>query len=376
METLKDYFEKQLQNQQEIRFNIFSALHDDNDERYLHSRFIAYLLSSEANHGMGNQFLKYFVESILNIESFDFENCSVKREYKEIDILIYNQKQAIIIENKIFAVDQPRQLERYYGTIFNEGIDNKRGEIIKPDQIHIVYLALTKRYPTKFTLGRVEEILRKDEKIIPIDYLEDIQRWMSDCVSFTESKNDIFSKIINQYKELTTTLTSDLSQAVNNQEIISENIGNAWELELRNNFFTQRCKDIFKHVKWHIVANFINELEIALKNSGAIEIKKPNIDTLTKVTHQQNNNSKTKIIIRFEYKNTFLQIVNDTKGFTLGNLTDGKWDFFSEDIKDIKFYDFSKKQTFDLIKNQNRERIISKMVREIQLLYKSLDRGF
>src|SRR5690606_25955059 len=103
-------------------------------------------------------FLKLFVQLVLKIEDFDFENCTVEREYKDIDILIYNKQQAIIIENKIFAGDRPRQLERYYEIIFNEGIDHKRKEIIQPDQIHIVYLALTKRYPSKFTLGKIEEV--------------------------------------------------------------------------------------------------------------------------------------------------------------------------------------------------------------------------
>ena len=76
MENLKEYFGKQLTKKREIKFNIFSALHDINDERRLHSRFIAYLLSRNSehllsqnhHHGMGNEFLKIFMKSVRNID--------------------------------------------------------------------------------------------------------------------------------------------------------------------------------------------------------------------------------------------------------------------------------------------------------------------
>lgn len=86
METLQEYFEKQCAEKGEIKFNIFSALHNMNDEERLHSRFIAYLLRSDANHRMGNEFLKLFVQSVLQIDDFDCENYTIETEYKGIDI--------------------------------------------------------------------------------------------------------------------------------------------------------------------------------------------------------------------------------------------------------------------------------------------------
>ncbi len=86
METIEQYFTKQCENNQKTKFNIFSALHNETDERRLHSRFIAYLLSSESNHGMGNEFLKLFLSTVLKY-NFDLNNYKVETEYKILTYL-------------------------------------------------------------------------------------------------------------------------------------------------------------------------------------------------------------------------------------------------------------------------------------------------
>src|SRR5690606_23175429 len=115
------------------------------------------------------------------------------------------------------------------------------------------------------------------------------------------------------------------------------------------------------------VADFINELGAFLEKNGAEIKENPDLNAITKVTHNESNNSNTKIVIRFEYKGTLLQIVNDAKGFTLGNLTTRKWDDLSDvdEIKNIKFSDFSTKQTFDLISDEKRGGLIKNIVDEI-----------
>lgn len=360
METLKNYFEKQLEEQQEIKFNIFSALHKKTDEVRLHSRFIAYLLSSDANHGMRDAYLKLFMNNILDLD-FDSTEYTVKKEDKNIDIVIYNDRKEVIIENKIYAGDQPQQLVKYY--------DLKTSENVEKEIVKVVYLTLGRHKPSEDSRGNIP-----CEKLVCIDYTQEINNWLTDCIKITEGKNQLLANTILQYKELITELTSDINQAKENQEEISKKIEEAWELEKQTRFFTQLCKGVFKHVKWHTVADFINELENALVEKEAITIEKPSAKNIASITH--NNNKKGELIIKFKFNNQEMQIVNDSKGFTLGNLTKGKWDCFSEDIKDVKFCDFSKKQTFYLIKKQNRERIINKMVHEIQLSYKSLNKDF
>ena len=41
------------------KFNIFSILHKENEERRLHSRFIAALFDPKGSHGMGSIFLNF-----------------------------------------------------------------------------------------------------------------------------------------------------------------------------------------------------------------------------------------------------------------------------------------------------------------------------
>lgn len=390
METLQEYFEKQCAEKGEIKFNIFSALHNMNDEERLHSRFIAYLLRSDANHRMGNEFLKLFVQSVLQIDDFDCENYTIETEYKGIDILIYNDKQAIIIENKIYAGDSNDlnrkdddkykwQLARYYHTIM-DGKDKDDNNCLKRNVIKVIYLTLDGRAP-KETRGDVPP-----KKIQSISYnsnedkerTDNIKNWLNKCIEITD--NEILATTLSQYIDLITQLTSDVNQAKENQIMISENIDKAWELEQeKDKFFTEKCKDIFKHVKWHTVADFINELEIALQNIGAEIIEKPDLDAITKVTH--NNRRRKNLVIRFVLNEVVLQIVNDgDNGFTLGKI-DGnpemwRWDYFSNEIKSIRFYDFSAKQTFCLINDEKRGEIIEKMVVEVLKRYDTLENQF
>ena len=95
---------------------------------------------------IGNpNFLKCFLEFIgIDPKTFNYQNASVEREPEKIDLLIYDEKKAIIVENKInFACDQTNQLPRYYEKIIDPNGDYQK-EVIK-----IVYLTLSnKKTPT------------------------------------------------------------------------------------------------------------------------------------------------------------------------------------------------------------------------------------
>ncbi|MBL1411093.1 PD-(D/E)XK nuclease family protein [Sphingobacterium sp. C459-1T] len=103
MNDLKSYFEHQLIKQTK-EYNIFSVLHREDDETRLHSRFLAFLLDPKESHNIGDMFFKLFLEQVLNIY-FDYTNYEVKKEFQFIDILIHNDSDAVIIENKIYAGD-------------------------------------------------------------------------------------------------------------------------------------------------------------------------------------------------------------------------------------------------------------------------------
>lgn len=384
MENLKQHFDCQ-KDRFEV-FNIFRVLHRETDERRLHSRFIAFLLSNQV-------FLKLFLERV-KLTDFKTEKYTVKpdstdkSEFEDIDILVYNDKQAIIIENKIFAGESNRkdkkndgydgQVERYYNTI-NTGVNKERKTIDpKRDDVSVIYLTLDGREPSAESLGNTPP-----EKLKCIDYPKDISDWLDDCIlKTTESEGHLRSSIL-QYRTLVVELSSDLKQAKDNKQRISGDIEKAWQLQDNEEYFSKKCFNVFKHVKWHTVADFFNELSEDMKD--ATNKKLPEPKDITKVTHKQNGNSNTKLILKFTYEGQELQIVNDTKGFTLGNLTMRKWDHFSGEVEfekerflinEIKFCDFSNEATFYMINDVYRKKVIQEIIRETKERYEELREDF
>ena len=106
-------------------FNFFSAIVSGKNKRehveFYHSNFIAFLLSENENHGMGNHFFKNFIIELKeknsdkigslfkNYEKIDLKYYSVEREIftgnkGNIDIHVTSnepEKWAIFIENKV-----------------------------------------------------------------------------------------------------------------------------------------------------------------------------------------------------------------------------------------------------------------------------------
>lgn len=166
-----------------------------------HSYFIANLLDPYANHGFGKIFSKYFIE-LLN------EKLKEKKNHEKIELIspiisveveksfgperekeghafggradIYLKDfhgNIIIIENKIFAGDQHRQIERYWNSIGKMGI--------------VVYLTLNGKKPSQDSLGKAQEI-----NLINLSY-SDLVNCIKDC--FHDTSNLELELILNQY---------------------------------------------------------------------------------------------------------------------------------------------------------------------------------
>lgn len=135
-------------------FNVFSALNMCSDEVRLHSRLLATLLNPKANHGLGNEFLKLFLIALGLPEDY-ITHCKeqiVERPIGEvtettggrIDIILEDREHAVIIENKIYAGDQPNQLLRYH----NYGV-----KTFGENNFKLVYLTLYGSDPFPYSLG-------------------------------------------------------------------------------------------------------------------------------------------------------------------------------------------------------------------------------
>jgi len=108
------------------RFNIFEALGAVHQE-IRHSEFLAYLMSPRQNHGLGDVFVKRFLqEAIANLEFnqeitpidldlWDLDDIELRQEWFGIDILIIDglHRFAVIVENKIDSGEHDNQLTRY-----------------------------------------------------------------------------------------------------------------------------------------------------------------------------------------------------------------------------------------------------------------------
>lgn len=185
-------YEKVLDSHQ-YDFNVFTILRNESDEENLHSKFLYEILNPQGSHNKGSIFLKLFL-STIGIQEFTLTPAKtiVKKEYQNIDIFIKNQNQAIIIENKIYAGDQEKQLERYYKIVENEG----------SNYIRIIYLTLHGDAPSDQSIGE----LNADVLIKLVSYKEDINDWLSACIKECAAQ-PILRETLIQYQILIQKLT-------------------------------------------------------------------------------------------------------------------------------------------------------------------------
>ncbi|HAA11558.1 MAG TPA: hypothetical protein DCE41_07600 [Cytophagales bacterium] len=248
-------------------FNIFEILRDKSDEVHLHSRFIVELLSPNGTHQFQDGFFQLFLP-IIDVNDFAVEDYQVFKEYKNIDVLIKNRTQAIIIENKIWARDQPKQLERYYHTMKEEGFED----------IRVVYLTLQGTEPSDSSRGRLAE-----DEVGLFSYAHHINVWIEKCIEAASRHAELRETLI-QYQKLIKELSGNSMGVDQTQEIIQllredDNIVKA-HLIASN----------WKHVQWHTENDFWIELKgVILERYQIIDDQSYDPDYLDKLIHQKRN---------------------------------------------------------------------------------------
>ncbi len=113
------------------QFNVFEALGAVRHE-LRHSDFLAFLLEPIQNHGLGDEFARLLLQSVLmsardrefpfsliDLSIWSLEEIEVYREWQNIDILLIDNVHnfAVIIENKIGSSEHSNQLQRYRQTV-------------------------------------------------------------------------------------------------------------------------------------------------------------------------------------------------------------------------------------------------------------------
>lgn len=176
------------------RFNMFQLCGVDHYEN-THSRILAEFLNPNGTHGLKSKLLECFIETLgeyFTVEAFNCEKSRVRTEYStkegRIDILLEDdQNKAIIIENKIYANDQPEQLQRY-----------SRYAQVNKQQYQILYLTLYG--------GNASKQSSEGVSYLPISYKESIIHWLEKCVAIASrypTVRETIIQYINHLKQLT-----------------------------------------------------------------------------------------------------------------------------------------------------------------------------
>lgn len=190
------------------RFNIFYILNLETSEVRLHSAFIAELLDPGGMHSFKMEFLELFIKDLKqkfgnhkSLLSFDVSSVKVEVEKwvgfinddytrgGKIDLVISDNKNRIIIENKITAGDQPKQLLRYHN--------------YDPNAL-LLYLTLNGDEPSINSTGGT---LNLNEDFFLISYEKFILQWLLKCYEIASDKPKV-KETISQYMNLIKDYTS------------------------------------------------------------------------------------------------------------------------------------------------------------------------
>lgn len=187
-------------------FNIFEVMGMESDEVFTHSAILACLLDPNGSHGCGDVFLKLFLSSLLIFSDWNFstKNAKTQVEYSigpilksreeggRIDILLESDQKGIIIENKIYACDQDKQLIRYHNYA-----EQKYGH----ENYKLLYLTLQGNEPSDGSIKGENIILKNDieqQDFFCVSYAVDIIQWLEQCMEKAVYK-PILRETIAQY---------------------------------------------------------------------------------------------------------------------------------------------------------------------------------
>lgn len=250
-----------------LGFNLISILGMNHLET-THSKIIAELLDSKGSHNFGNKFLELFLKQV-GINDFDKSNYKVIREeyfsdvscgdgqsmrtFLDIVIKEVSTGKVILIENKIWAENQYKQLERYYECYQDKIIKLLYLNVFEYDYTFNLERKLTEE--EKYKLNKIKNVYQS------ISYETVIKNWLEDCVNTSVEKPYInhqieayyqtVLKISNQsiYSKMATTIFDKIMESSENLETaekISQQYNEA-NSYLENEFFKRLYVRINSH---------------------------------------------------------------------------------------------------------------------------------
>jgi len=200
--------------------NIFKALSIERIE-IRHSNFISYILNPNQNHGLKDIVLKKFLRDIFSDEKstnrtifdadlIDLKTVEIRREWRNIDILIILSQDIILIENKIDSSDHSNQLKKY------KKIADSENSFLKKNK-HYVYLTPfgndpndneSREHYINYSYFQIAEIINSILTLYKNNISEKINYYLQDYLIsvkrellMNDSLNELALKVYNSHKE-------------------------------------------------------------------------------------------------------------------------------------------------------------------------------
>jgi len=332
--------EKLLADNNVKQFNVFTTLLKSSDEVYLHSRFITSLLDPNGTMNMGHLPLKLFMQCLgskftCGPHTIVTPNCTNHTEEGDIDILIEDTVQnfAIIIENKIYSGDNNSdpecgQLQKYFWQVENGKLRRKGEEVRERENKHpypaenieVYYLTPNlhpaSKYSTSYGQGNYRDL---SGRVKCIGYGEEqvISKWLNQLLN-EDSCCEPAKEAIRQYLKVVEEVVGDVRLNEELTNIVSEHFEEVRKIGIDNLGLGEKVKD----VKWHVIVDFLNELDDALRQNDLIiqDRIEPMHLAVTDLIHHPTKH--TPIYYRIERANIVWTLeANDRcheKGFFLG----------------------------------------------------------
>ncbi len=236
------------------KFNVFSLLKREYDEVHTHTPILADLLNPKGTHGQGSVFARLFLE-LLDIENLhdDLDDASVTKEkdagaYGRIDILFETKNACLVIENKIHADDQSKQLERYYNYVKTKEVKTT----------NFVYLTLFGSDPSKYAFGSLGN--KDRDRIRRLSYKSDIVDWLDECIKEVARVPQVRELLI-QYQNLLRKLTGSLNRSLTMElkGLLRDKQGEAYNFELFP-LVEEAMKALCVEVEWNFWRDLLKRL--------------------------------------------------------------------------------------------------------------------
>ncbi len=232
-------------------FNIFQILNMSTSEVSLHSKLIAELLNPYGTHDQGTLFLKLFIDECGLTDFLDDVNLNetnvkievsigkISENYESggrVDIVLnFDTGKSVLIENKIFANDQRKQLLRYHKAYPNS---------------KVVYLNLWGSNEVTDLIGGLSK-----SEFIWISYRVNIINWLTKSIKEVYNKPSVLY-ILEHYLNTVKTITNQNTNSNMNKELIntiltsSNNISAAFEIS-----------NVIQEIKKNTAETLINQIQ-------------------------------------------------------------------------------------------------------------------